>query len=49
MPVERIGCNEVRALNLLKWTRAESDRLLLHAMEIYYRCTTGPESLLIIN
>ena len=24
------------------WTRGESNPFLLHAMEAYYRCTTGP-------
>lgn len=24
------------------WTRGELDPFLLHAMELYYRCTTGP-------
>ena len=27
------------------WTRGESNPFLLHAMEAYYRCTTGPLNL----
>jgi hypothetical protein len=31
------------AANRLWWTRGESNPFLLHAMELYYRCTTGPK------
>ncbi len=34
--------SQTRKPRLTRWTRGELNPFLLHAMELYYRCTTGP-------
>ena len=45
LPAEARGEAPSEATNSIWWTRGESNPFLLHAMEAYYRCTTGPLNL----